>query len=303
METTQTNNAITANSDLLQHPLSAAFPAMQDNYFQLLKDSIENIGVQNPIVLFEGKIIDGWHRYCAAQETRTPCPCADLADDVDPKDFVIAQNERRRHLTASQIADAVVRVFDWLPVGRPNSQPGCELNKTTAELAKIASVSTETIRHAKFVQTNAEPGIQAAVKSGKISLKAAAAVAKLPPEDQKKVAASGPAAIKKAAKPTQAPVVDTKGQSELEELREQIAEMAVSLKEAIADNESMGRVFDADDKLAAATAEIKRLTALVGVIETRLTGQTNELNEAKHLAQQWKRRAERAEAALPKEAA
>ena len=73
--------------------------------------------------------------------------------------------------------------------------------------------------------------------------------------------------------------------------------------EATADNESMGRVFDADDKLAAATAEIKRLTTLLGVIESRLIGQTNELNEAKRLAQQWKRRAERAEAALPKEAA
>ena len=84
-----------ATADLQQHPLSAAFPAMPDEEFQALKDSIESIGVQNPIVLFEGMVLDGWHRYRAAKETISQCPAVDLADDVDPKDFVIAQNERR----------------------------------------------------------------------------------------------------------------------------------------------------------------------------------------------------------------
>ena len=76
---------------LQQHPLSSALPAMPDVDFQALKDSIESIGVQNPIVLFEGMVLDGWHRYRAAKETISQCPAVDLADDVDPKDFVIAQ--------------------------------------------------------------------------------------------------------------------------------------------------------------------------------------------------------------------
>ncbi len=53
---------------LAQHPLSAAFPAMDADDFQSLKDSIENIGVQNPITLYDGMVIDGWHRYTAATE-------------------------------------------------------------------------------------------------------------------------------------------------------------------------------------------------------------------------------------------
>lgn len=48
-----------------QHPLSAAFPAMSAEDFQGLKDSIENIGVQNPITIFEGMVVDGWNRYKA----------------------------------------------------------------------------------------------------------------------------------------------------------------------------------------------------------------------------------------------
>lgn len=306
-----------ATADLQQHPLSAAFPAMPDEEFQALKDSIESIGVQNPIVLFEGMVLDGWHRYRAAQETLSSCPAVDLADDVDPKDFVVAQNERRRHLTKSQIADAIVRVFDWQSTGRPKVEPSSTFEKTNSELANIAGVSTKTIQQAKFVQTQATPEVQDAVKAGTVSLKDAAAVANLPANEQAAIAAAGPAAIKKAAgapkkaKADAAPAQPTgdhgnevaKLRRQLAEKDEQIDSLAAILKEAAADNELMGKAFDVDDRLAAATAEIFRLNALVQVFESRLTGQTNELNEAKRLAKQWKRRAERAEAALPKEAA
>lgn len=180
-----------ATADLQQHPLSAAFPAMPDEEFQALKDSIESIGVQNPIVLFEGMVLDGWHRYRAAQETLSSCPAVDLADDVDPKDFVVAQNERRRHLTKSQIADAIVRVFDWQSTGRPKVEPSSTFEKTNSELANIAGVSTKTIQQAKFVQTQATPEVQDAVKAGTVSLKDAAAVANLPANEQAAIAAAG----------------------------------------------------------------------------------------------------------------
>jgi ParB-like chromosome segregation protein Spo0J len=313
-----------APADLQQHPLSAAFPAMFDDDFKALKDSIESIGVQNPIVLFEGMVLDGWHRYRAAQESISQCPAVDLSDDVDPKDFVIAQNERRRHLSASQIAAAVVAVHAWYPSGANKAtqsdtgKPSFHVGKTNEELADIAGVSIQTIKQAKVVQTQAAPEVQDAVKAGTVSIKDAAAVAKLPTEEQRAIASVGPLAIKKAAtaqKRDKAEAVTTQPagntqESETDELRrllaekdEQIDTLAASLKEAIADNECMGKVFDADDRLAATTAEISRLNALVQVIESRFTAQTNELNEAKRLAQQWRRRAERAEAALPKEAA
>jgi len=164
---------------LLQHPLSAAWPAMQADEFQALKDSIEIIGVQNPITLLDGMVIDGWHRYCAAKEVGMDCP-SKLLGDVDPVDFVKSQNDARRNVTASQRALAITTIYSWRPVGKPvsNSTPGVELGKTTAELAVIAGVHANTITQAKAVQANATPEVKAAVKAGTMSVKKAAETTK-----------------------------------------------------------------------------------------------------------------------------
>ena len=44
-----------------QHPLSAAFPAMSTDDLQALIEDIEVNGQREPIVLFEGLVIDGGH--------------------------------------------------------------------------------------------------------------------------------------------------------------------------------------------------------------------------------------------------
>ena len=186
-----------------QHPLSAAFHAMSDEDFQSLKDSITNIGVQNPITVFEGMVIDGWHRYIAANEMGMDCPVVALGD-VDPRDFVLAQNKARRHITQAQLAMATTSVYAWRPVGNPalsNSAPGAEL-KTTKELAVSAGVSERTIEQAKAVQTKAAPEVVEAVKAGEIGLKKAAAIAKLPKEEQA-AAIAKPIHKKEAPEPQQ----------------------------------------------------------------------------------------------------
>lgn len=169
-----------------QHPLSAAFPAMGADDFQALKDSIENIGVQNPITLFDGMVIDGWHRYTAATELGMDCPTVELGD-VDPRDFAWGQNGPRRHMTSARLALAVTAVYAWRPAGNPAlSQPGsaCRVGKTSAELAQIAGVSERTIRQAKAIQTKAAPEVVEAVKRGEIGGEKAAKIAQLPKEKQ-----------------------------------------------------------------------------------------------------------------------
>lgn len=321
MSAEKITNLLACSRPLEQHPLSAAFPAMDAEAFAALKESVQKVGVQNAVVLFEGKVLDGWHRYTAAQQTGTPCPAVHLDADADPKDFVIAQNERRRHLTASQIAAAVVAVHAWAPTGRPNSQgeenrkPTFHFPKTNGELADIAGVSIQTIKQAKAVQTQAAPGIQEAVKTGAVSVSDATTVAKRPPEEQEAIAAAGPEAIKMAAKapkkgkpkaePTQPS--DASHGGEADELRRLLAEkdahideLAGMLKETMADNELMSKAFEADDQLAAAMAEVKRCTAMVQVLESRVTGLMNELAECKRMLKGAQRRAERAEAELKK---
>ena len=155
-----------------QHPLSAAFPAMPADQFEALRDSISDIGVQEPITVYEGMVLDGWHRYSAANELGMDCPAVELGD-VDPQSFVIAKNKARRHITSSQIAAAVVAVYQWRSVGR-NWEPGSQLTKTTAELAQMAGVSTKTINQAKTVEAKATPTVKEAVKAGTMSVKKAA---------------------------------------------------------------------------------------------------------------------------------
>lgn len=296
-----------------QHPLSAAFPAMSAPDFQALKDSIECIGVQNAITLHEGMVIDGWHRYSASQELGMPCPERELPADVDPVDFVKAQNKERRHLTAGAWALIETELWQWRPVGKPaptNSAPGAERHgseansllgrelpvKTAAQMAVSAGVGVATIERAKKVGRDAAPEIQDAVKSGAVSLKDALAVADLPKEEQAELAAAGPAAIKQAARakkaaPQQAtPVPSPAAHEDRESQEDAERELLADHERLLADNLMMGRVFESDDRLAAAMKEITRLTEENRVLTTRVQGLMNEKDAAVKAAKAYKRK-------------
>jgi hypothetical protein len=88
------------SSNLTQHPLSAVFPAMSDEEFDGLKESIKKHGIQHPIVLMGKEVVDGWHRFKAGKACFMRIPTVQLGD-VDPVAFVVAANAKRRHLTPS----------------------------------------------------------------------------------------------------------------------------------------------------------------------------------------------------------
>nr|WP_313036547.1 hypothetical protein [Achromobacter ruhlandii] len=298
-----------------QHPLSAAFPAMSAPDFQALKDSIECIGVQNAITLHEGMVIDGWHRYSASQELGMPCPERELPVDVDPVDFVKAQNKERRHLSAGAWALIETELWQWRSVGKPtsaNSAPGAEYQdiernsapgavlapKSAADMAASAGVSVRSIEQAKNVSRKAATEIKDAVKAGAVSLKDAAVVASLPQEEQVALAAEGPEAIKKAARskaakaapaaPEAAPPIS--GQADSAGGDDAQAEMLADYERLNADNQMMARVFEADDRLAAAVAEVVRLTEENRVLTTRVNGLMAEKEAAVKMARTYKRK-------------
>lgn len=252
-----------AQMALKQHPLSAAFPAMQADEYQVLADSIGNIGVQNPITLLDGMVIDGWHRYTAANEAGMPCPAVELGD-VDPKDFVMAQNKARRHITAAQLALATTSVYAWAQAGNPSlSQPRTECTvKTNDELAEIAGVAKRSIQQAKAIQTNAAPELVEAVKRGEVGLPKAAAIAKLPMAEQ--AAALHKPAPKPPAKPT--PVVEPETEApadytELDALREHVGDLQADLVVARMGDIPEEERLQAETLIADLRAEVKTLTA------------------------------------------
>ena len=71
---------------------------------------------------------------------------------------------------------------------------------TREALARAARLSAGQVKMIETIQEKAAPEVVAAVKSGEISLNAAAVVATLPEEEQQAVAAEGADALKQAAK-------------------------------------------------------------------------------------------------------
>jgi hypothetical protein len=92
---------------------------------------------------------------------------------------------------------------------------------------------------------------------------------------------------------------------EMAELSEFIATLQANLKETLADNEMMGRVFDADDRIKAAMDEARRQKAIAENAERTLAAKSGEFIERARAVTYWKNRAEKAEkklAALEKSA-
>lgn len=260
-------------SQLTQHPLSSAFPAMSAEDFQSLCDSIESIGVQNPITLYEGMVIDGWHRYQAAFGLGIDCPTVDLGD-VDPRDFVMAQNKARRHITQVQLAMATTAVYAWHPAHRVQKEEGsaCTLHKTNAELANIAGVSERTIKQAKVVQKMAVPEVVEAVKRGEIGGEKAAAIAKLPQADQA-------AAIHKPTPrpaPVPAPEPDLLPEPEYTELdaaRDQIGDLQTEI-ERLSDRLAVEAIDASEEEKTSASEIISSLRAEVQTLTAHLAAVT-----------------------------
>lgn len=237
-----------------QHPLSAAFPSMGAEDFQALKDSISAIGVQNPITVFEGMVIDGWHRYTAANELGMDCPVAELGE-VDPRDFVLAQNKSRRHITAGQLAMAANAVYAWRPAGRPKNNSAGPAELSQRDVSDKTGVSVRSLRQAKKVEQEAVPAVVKAVQSGRIGLEKATAIARLPKEKQ--AAEIDKPMPKKKAPPAAAPQPEPEPQPQPEPEPANDADTGQSLDELIQEiqreNEQLHaqlKAMEADDTKA-----------------------------------------------------
>lgn len=246
-----------------QHPLSAAFPAMSTEDFQGLKDSIENIGVQNPITIFEGMVVDGWNRYKAANELGMDCPSKELDAWIDPVAFVRAQNKDRRHLPLSAWALIEVSLREWKPSHRPDKgELSSPLRASNQEMADAVGVTKRTIQQAKAVQSNATPEVIAAVKSGEIGLPKAAAIAKLPKEEQA-------AAIHKPAPKAAPEAQPAPANHELEEAVSTINELAAE-NDQLRDRVAVAAMSGTDEERAMAAETIAELRAQIKTLEAEL---------------------------------
>ena len=289
-----------------QHPLSAAFPAMGSETFLALVEDVRSHGQRDTATLCDGMVIDGWHRYKACQELSIPCRFEEFSG-LDAVAFVRSKNQHRRHYQKSQQAAIEVSLTAWAEAHRPRKGEAASPFSTNKEMADRAGTTERTIQHAKRAH---EAGLGEAVRDGKVSAERAAELAKADPELAKQVAhgeVSLSAAVAKVdgkqakpskPKPKPKPKVITEDRAaeilaENESLREANAELAKNAAEAASENDSMGAIFDADDKLAAATKEITKLRAQIRTLTERNNGLMGENSELKRLLKAAQRKLEK----------
>ncbi len=186
------------------HPAAALFPLLDDAQLRELKEDIRQHGVRQPVVTYQGMLLDGRNRIRACDLLGVNPPHVEYDGD-DPIGFVISANLRRRHMDDGQRALVAAKLATMRQGARTDLSPIGE--KSQAEAAHLLNVSKRSVERAGVVLDTGTPELVAAVERGEASVSAAAAVASLPPEEQRAAVAAGTVAtvareIRRSPEPT-----------------------------------------------------------------------------------------------------
>lgn len=202
---------------------------------------IKEHGLRQPIVTYQGQVLDGWHRYLACQKAKVAIKEIEYRGK-DPAAFVKSSNWHRRHLNASQRAAAIAAISEWGARGTNQhsrgSVPGTD-PKTTAELAREAGVGTSTMERAKNVEVNGSDELKQAVHNGEVSIKAAAAATKKPKREQLKTA--------RKTEATKAEPADAVPLAKHEALQKRFDALAAKQQELVEELETYAAFRDKDE--------------------------------------------------------
>lgn len=242
------------------HPYSEIFPLLEGGALDELTADIKANGLREKIWLYDGKILDGRNRFLACQKAKVKADTRKYTGK-DPLSFVVSLNVQRRHLTESQRAMAAARVATLRDGQRSDEVSGVPIGTAATTL----NVGVRSVKRARKVIDEGSKALQQAVDSGEISVSKAAAVVDLPKAAQL-------AAARKKAAPAATPIPAENWQPDEDE--EAKAELFERNHAA-----SVDKILAADDRLATATDEIKRLNASVATLTISRNGYQNQCGE------------------------
>lgn len=204
-------------SEFEVHPLASIFPSMSDDQFADLVADIEQNGLIEKITLYQGKIIDGIHRYKALRKLDRTIQWSDYTGD-DPVRFVVSKNLRRRHLNESQramIAASICNLKEGTPIGsRGNSETRSidRVSISETQAGKMMKVGQATVTRAKKVRRKGAPEVIAAVENGELSVNAAAKIVDEPDKEKQKQKVKAKKAAPRKAKARSVTVISQASQ-------------------------------------------------------------------------------------------
>lgn len=177
------------------HRYANIFPVMSDEELNSLARDIKRNGLQEPIRLYNGKVLDGRNRAMACVKANRRLRFVEFhSNGVKPLAFVVAENLQRRHLSTSQRAAIAVEVLPKLEAeaekrqheagehgkkgGRGNKKKKPLVRKrtkgsgrATAKAGAMLAVSATSVSTARRIKEK-NPKVFAAVKAGRTSLQA-----------------------------------------------------------------------------------------------------------------------------------
>jgi hypothetical protein len=115
------------------HPAADLFPPLLAEELAELAKSIEAHGMQVPIALYKGQLLDGRGRLDAAELAGLDVVPARDVVEIDPYEFVAAANIHRRHLTLEQKRDLIAKLVRAAP------------EKSDRQIAKLAKSNRNAV--------------------------------------------------------------------------------------------------------------------------------------------------------------
>jgi DNA-binding transcriptional regulator YiaG len=179
--------------ELEVHELATIFPMMSPEDFATLLESVRKQGFlpSEPIVLLDGKILDGRNRRDACRvlaqkgELNGTPTFVEFNGTGNPTDWVVGKNLARRHLSTSQRAAIAAELAERLktttdketpaqltlePAGVANLRQ--KKGRSSERAAEALNVSPRAVQMAEAVKA-ADPKLHKEVKAGKLSTNAA----------------------------------------------------------------------------------------------------------------------------------
>ena len=143
--------------DIDAHPYAKMFPKMAAAEFEELKRDIKINGLRQPIVMHQGLILDGRHRFAACSDLDIEAAQEDFdGSDAAALSYVISTNLHRRHLNESQRAMVAAELANLERGGAAGvTKSNVEISTSpisSADAARKLNVSRDSVQKAKVVR-------------------------------------------------------------------------------------------------------------------------------------------------------
>lgn len=119
------------------HPAALLFPMMTDDELNKLADDIAANGLMEPIVTYQGQILDGRNRLAACELAGVEPKFCEATDVNSPTLYVLSKNLHRRHLTINQRAIIAAKIVPILQEEAAKKKVGNLKNQQVASKAPV----------------------------------------------------------------------------------------------------------------------------------------------------------------------